>query len=208
MSNNDSSVSQTLALAGVLQAAYLVDQIARTGSCAAESFNPSIQSLFKFDVDSTQAVYGGIHGVDLGLRVLQDVLNGSNAAQYRTVIRYALGLLYLQKKLSVDNEVMQVIHNRLQHAALKFEHFTDNPEAIAANIASIYQDTVSTMKFRIQVTGSMQQLQNPANADKIRALLMAGIRSAVLWRQTGGKRWHLFLSRQRLQKTARQLVAS
>ncbi|HKM37225.1 MAG TPA: DUF489 family protein, partial [Thiopseudomonas sp.] len=32
-------------------------------------------------------------------------------------------------------------------------------------------------------------------AAKVRALLFAGIRSARLWRQLGGRRWHLLTKR-------------
>jgi adenylosuccinate lyase len=39
----------------------------------------------------------------------------------------------------------------------------------------------------------MRNLQQPSNAAKIRALLLAGIRSARLWRQLGGHRWQLVI---------------
>lgn len=202
----DDSASQVIALAGILQSTYLVDQIATTGTVPLESYNPSINSLFQFDADSVDRVYGGIHGVDLGLRILSDILGGNTMAEYKAAIRYALGLLYLQKKLSANSELMDIIHSRLQHTSLKAEHFSDNMQGVSSSIASIYQDTLSTFKFRIQINGSMQQLQNPQNADNIRALLLAGVRSAVLWRQLGGKRWHLLLSRKRLLTSARELL--
>ncbi len=204
----DSIRSQTLALAGVLQTAYLVDQIARTGTAAPESINPSLNSLFAFDASTTEAVYGGIHGVKLGLQVLSDILSGAKRQEYRVIIRYTLGILYLQKKLSANDELLNIMRSRLEHASLKAEHFTDNPASTAKNIAAIYQDTLSTFKFRIQVSGSLQQLQNPQNADTIRALLLAGIRSAVLWRQTGGRRWKLLLHRRQLLNTSREILAT
>ena len=107
----DSITSQTLALAGVVQTAYLVDQIARTGTAPAESINPSLNSLFAFDANSTEAVYSGIHGVKLGLQVLTDILNGDKRQQYRTIIRYTLGMLYLQKKLSANDELLNIMRS-------------------------------------------------------------------------------------------------
>jgi high frequency lysogenization protein len=44
------------------------------------------------------------------------------------------------------------------------------------------------------------------NAAKIRALLLAGIRAALLWRQAGGDRWKLIFSRSAMQKEAQQLL--
>ena len=199
-------LGQTIALAGILQATYMVDQIARTGSTPPESFNPSINSLFTFDVATPEQVYGSIHGVHLGLRVLQDVLGGNDKANYRQVVRYALGVLYLQRQLAKKPELLSIIRNRLEHAAIKAEHFAENPQAVTNSIAAVYQDTVSTFKFRLQISGSMQQLQNPKNADSIRALLLAAIRAAVLWRQMGGNRWQLLFSRGKILRCARHLL--
>jgi high frequency lysogenization protein len=162
--------------------------------------------LFAFDANNTEAVFGGIHGVKQGLLVLCDVLNGNKRGEYRTIIRYTLGMLYLQKKLCANDELLGIMRSRLEHASLKAEHFSDDPASTATSIAAIYQDTLSTFKFRIQVSGSLQQLQNSQNADTIRALLLAGIRSAVLWRQTGGRRWKLPFSRGSLLRTATQLL--
>lgn len=198
--------SQTIAIAGILQSVYLVDQIARTGEYPPESFNPSINSLFEFDASSVEAVFGGLHGVKLGLNIINDVFGGDSKPHNKTAIRYALGLLLLEKKLSRDEKLMATIHQRLEHTAMKAEHFTNNVSSTASSIAAIYQDTVSTFKYRIQVNGNMQQLQNPTNADNIRALLLAGIRSTVMWRQTGGRRWHLVLRRTVILSTARNLL--
>lgn len=204
--NNSTNISQTLALAGVLQSVYLVDQIARTGKVPAESFNPSISSLFQFDPKTTADIYGGIHGVKLGLQLLNEILSGQYRKEYRSLTRYVIGILHLERKLSAKSELLNIIHSRLEHTAFKAEHFSDNIHSTTANISAIYQDTLSTFKFRIQVSGNVEQLQNPTNSDNIRALLLAGIRSAVLWRQCGGKRWQLFISRNRLKNTARELL--
>jgi high frequency lysogenization protein len=200
--------SQALALAGVLQCTYLVDQLARTGSAPIESVNPSINSLFRFDADSVELVYGGLQGVKTGLQLVCDVLSGHHRNEYQAVVRYAMGVLFLQKKLSANQELLAILRNRLEHTALKAEHFSDDSHSVNASLAAIYQDTAGTFKFRIQVNGSMQQLQNPQNADAIRALLLAAIRSAVLWRQTGGKRWHFISRRSALRRAAQDLLKS
>jgi high frequency lysogenization protein len=60
--------------------------------------------------------------------------------------------------------------------------------------------------LRIQVSGSPQILQRDENAEKVRALLLAGIRSAVLWRQSGGRRWQLIFNRRKVIHHARDLL--
>jgi len=134
------------------------------------------------------------------------VLGGQSKATNKAVIQYALKLILLEKKLSGNDKLMTTIHRRLEHTALKVEHFTDNVSSTASSIASIYQDTISTLSPRIQVNGNMKQLQNTTNADNIRALLLAGIRSAVMWRQKGGRRWQLLLRRGAILSAARELL--
>lgn len=205
LSPQDAARGQTIALAGILQSVHLVNQIATTGSVNPESFNATINSLFQFDADTPLEIFGGAAGIELGLDILKDILSGSAKEDYRAHIRYSLAILHLQKKSGRDDEMMTLIRRRLEHASVKAEHFTDNHQEVAASCAAIYQDTISRFKYRIQVAGNAHHLQNSVNADNIRALLLAGIRSAVLWRQMGGRRWQLFFSRGRLLRTATEL---
>jgi high frequency lysogenization protein len=198
--------NRALALAGVIQATYLVDRLARTGQVDTAAFNAILHSLFEFDPESTEAVYGGTQHLQLGLRVLAEILSGAHGEEYRPCIRYALGALHLQKKLERRQDMQTTIHNRLVHAAKKLDHFTQDINDVSSSIAAVYQDTISHFSYRVQVTGSLQQLQNSNNADRIRALLLAAIRSAMLWRQLGGRRWQLLIHRKALAEAARQLL--
>ncbi len=196
---------QTIALAGVAQAARLVDQVSKTGSYPLEFLTPSISSLFQFDADSVEDIYGGIAGVKLGLNNLSSLLASRQADENRDLVRYVFAMLYLERKFAGDKAMMSVVHSRLQHASFRAEHFANNMPDLCHSISGIYQDTLSKLKFRIKVTGSAQHLQNPKHADIIRALLLAGIRSAFLWRQLGGRRWKLLAQRKQLLRTSQQL---
>jgi high frequency lysogenization protein len=196
---------QVLALAGVVQVARLVDQISRTGSYPAEFLTPSVNSLFQFDAASTADVYGGVQGVKLGLANLASMLASKDEPETRDMVRYVFGLLHLERKFSANSEMVDVVRSRLEHTHFKSEHFASHVQEVCHSISGIYQDTISTFQFRIKVSGSMTQLQNPANADLIRALLLAGIRSAFLWRQLGGRRWKLLLQRRKLLQLAQSL---
>ena len=55
------------------------------------------------------------------------------------------------------------------------------------------------------MNGSHQHLEDQKNADIIRALLLAGLRSAFLWRQLGGRRWKLILQRQKMLRLSQDL---
>jgi high frequency lysogenization protein len=196
---------QICALAGVAQAAKLVDQISKTGSYPLEFLEPSIHSLFEFEPEAPEDIYGGIQGVKLGLNNLRIILASDNARENQDVVRYVFGILHLERKFERNSEMMSVVRSRLEHTSFRAEHFSSHAHELCTSISGIYQDTLSHMKFRIKVNGSAQHLQNPQNADLIRSLLLAGIRSAFLWRQLGGTRWKLLLMRNRHLKTTQNL---
>jgi len=196
---------QALALAGVAQAARLVDQVSKTGSYPIEFLEPSIHSLFVFDPDEVADIYGGIAGVKLGLHNLSSILANQKAEESREVVRYVFGLLYLERRFASDADMMSIVRSRLEHTSFRAEHFASNVNELCHSVSGIYQDTLSKQKFRIRVTGSAQHLQNQQNADIIRALLLAGVRAAFLWRQLGGRRWKLLWQRKRLLETSQNL---
>lgn len=57
------------------------------------------------------------------------------------------------------------------------------------------------------MTGSTLYLQQLAMHHRIRACLLAGIRSAVLWRQVGNK-WQVLFSRRKIIAMAKQIYSS
>jgi high frequency lysogenization protein len=196
---------QAVALAGVAQAARLVDQVSKTGSYPLDFLEASIHSLFEFDADSVVDVFGGLPGVRLGLQNLSNLLANRQAEENRDITRYVFSMLYLERKFATSPDMMSVVHSRLQHASFKADHFAGHVNDICHSISGIYQDTLSKLRFRIKVTGSAQHLQDTRNADIIRALLLTGIRSAFLWRQLGGRRWKLLLQRRQLLAASQNL---
>jgi high frequency lysogenization protein len=56
------------------------------------------------------------------------------------------------------------------------------------------------------VNGDEQYLSRTETVNKIRALLLAGIRSALLWRQCGGARWKFLFYRKKLHDEAKFLL--
>lgn len=196
---------QAIALAGVTQAARMVDQIARTGTYPLEFLESSVHSLFVFEPQSVEEVFGGVPGVKLGLHNLCTLLANRQATENAELVRYVFGLLYLERKFATNPAMMSVAHSRLEHTRFRAEHFANHIHELCHSVSGIYQDTLSHLTFRIKVTGSPEHLQNTQNADIIRALLLAGIRAAFLWRQLGGRRWKLLWQRRKLLDAAQQL---
>ena len=189
---------QAAALSGVFQAATLVDKLAKTGQLSEAALEPSIHSIFITSPNSVCEVYGGFDHLEVGRDALKAVLSRDKYAMAGDVIRYSLGLLHLEKKLSRNRNMLDTIAERLARTKQQVNHFGLLHGNVISSLASVYLDTISTFKARIQVAGDIHYLQDTQNANRVRAVLLAGIRSAMLWRQCGGSRWQLIYSRQKL----------
>ncbi|VXC51835.1 high frequency lysogenization protein HflD [Pseudomonas sp. 8O] len=200
---------QLVALGAVFEAASLADKIARTGQVSEASMGCMLGSLLVRDPKSTLDVYGG-DDLNLrdGYRALISSLERNPSALQREPLRYALAMIGLERQLDKRADMLQVMGSRLDQIQQQVEHFGLVHDNVIAACGGLYQDTISTFRQRIQVHGDMRFLQQPNNAAKIRALLLAGIRSARLWRQLGGHRWQLVFSRGKLLKELYELTRS
>lgn len=196
---------QTIALAGVAQAVRIVDQLSKTGSYPLEFLESSVHSLFVFDPEKTEDCFGGLPGVRLGLQNLCALLAGQRDSEQRDVTRYLFAVLQLERKFAADAQMRDVVRSRLAHASFRAEHFSTHVAEVCHNVAGIYQDTFSQLPQRIKVMGSAQHLEKSQNADIVRSLLLAAIRSAYLWRQLGGRRWQLAIKRRAMLGAAQEL---
>jgi high frequency lysogenization protein len=122
------------------------------------------------------------------------------------IARYTFSVLHLERKLSTQAHLLTEVRQRIQRAEIQATHFSTLHDNVLANLASIYTDTFASFPFRIQVLGEPVYLNQTHYINKIRALLLAGIRSAVLWRQRGGHRWQFLLFRHSLVTTAQRLL--
>ena len=183
-----SKYEQTLALAGIYQAASLVKQIANTGKANSAHIDASIETLFRFNADNVEQIYGSVASISHGVKVLHQHLKDKSNRDLE-ITKYVISLLMLERKLSGNNKMLDEIDQRLKKIEAKFDFFPLNHENTFAKIGQLYKDTISTLGPKIIVSGEQPYLSNEINASKVRALLFAGIRSAVLWRQCGGSRW-------------------
>lgn len=198
--------NQTIALAGIAQACALVRQLATTGNADLTAMTASIGSVLKIDSDSVIDVFDGLTGIQHGLQELDKQLTSRVVANPEQA-RYAAQLVHLQKQLSQNSQMMNQIHIGITKAQAQAEHYSVMHENVLANLADIYHSTISTLQPRIMINGDPQHLSNQNIVNRIRALLLAGIRASLLWRQCGGSRWHLLFARKKLQDEANRLLA-
>ncbi|HGK4597601.1 TPA: high frequency lysogenization protein HflD [Yersinia enterocolitica] len=198
----------TLALAGICQSARLVQQLAHEGQCDNDALNTVLSGLLQTNPPSTLAVYGGNEqSLKMGLETLQSVLNANRQRPAAELTRYTLSLMVLERKLNANKSAMNTLGDRISQLDRQLAHFDLESETMMSSLAAIYTDVISPLGPRIQVIGSPAILQSTLVQAKIRAALLAGIRSAVLWQQVGGSRLQLMFSRNRLFKQAQSILA-
>ncbi|MFC0322865.1 high frequency lysogenization protein HflD [Gallibacterium melopsittaci] len=206
----DDYANLAIALAGVCQSAKLVQQLAHQGTVAEQDLSSTLESLLVIQADKIVDIYGGtLTNLKLGLTTLLEQLNGQNGRLDAELSRYWLSLLALESKLNNNAEKKQQLVDRIQYLPAQLEfHNSLLDNSMLAVLAGIYVDIISPLGAKIQVKGVPLYLQQPDIQNRIRACLLAGIRSAVLWRQLGGSKWKLLFFRRKLIQAAQQLYSS
>lgn len=202
--------NRTIALAALFQCVEGVIQIARNGKVDEELLQSCINSIL-VDAELPEDLYGGTGQLRTGLRVLMyqlstGSLDPDGKPKDIEATRYAVNLLYLEKKLANDPEIFQTLLRDIEKAQQQLDFFEKTHPNMIARLAEIYTSTISKIGPRIIIKGDQNYLANQENASKIRALLLAGVRAALLWRQAGGSRWKLIFSRGAMQKEAQNLL--
>lgn len=205
---NPTNSDRTLAFAGILQALRLVQNSAHGKPCDVDALQATLNSILLIDAENVETVYGGISGVTAGLRLVQTQLVGGTNKPDTELNRYLVTLLHLERKLSKRSDLMDALGDGIRRAQAQSEHYAVSHPNLLANLADTYTTTISTLKPRIMINGDPIRLTDSAVANQVRALLLAAMRSAVLWRQCGGTRLGLLLGRRKLVESASRLLAN
>ncbi|MDH3693430.1 MAG: high frequency lysogenization protein HflD [Gammaproteobacteria bacterium] len=201
------SRDQTIALAGILQAASLAQQLARRGNADDDAMQASVRSILALDADDAASVFGGIEGVMAGLLVIRNKLTNRFEAVELEMGRYALALYQLQGNLTRNRAMVSAIQSRVSELQAQCESLERLGPDVFSDLADLYKETISQLNPKIIVQGEQGYLANPQIADQVRAVLLAGVRAALLWSQLGGGRIHLLLQRKHYAFMAERLLA-
>jgi len=195
---------QALALATVFQSCALTSRLAHTGEAEVDKMQFAMSTLLNQNPDSLQELYVSVDNLQAGIDAMQAFLSDASTAadlKDREIINYVMSTIHLAGKLSRNSRMLAQVKDGIENANNQAQHFSNTHENVYSNIAALYQDTISKMRLKIQVSGSAVYLQQSAVAARIRCMLFSAIRSAFLWRQLGGKRRHLMLQRKALLET-------
>jgi len=208
---NQSSIDQAIALAGIAQSIRVVQNIAWKGQTNETDFKSVLSSIVTIDADSAAAVYGGSFEVSTGLRIIKQQLDISSQKKDPEFINLAINVLTLQKQVTANVPTM----NRLMHGIEKISCSYNDGEiyqdedlytAFVNDCSALYSHSISKLPNRIQVKGEPKFLDKERNQRMVRAALLCAIRSAFLWRQSGGSRWHFLFKKKTILSSVNYLI--
>ncbi len=208
-SNNLQSVhNQSLALAGILQAVTLVDDIATSGSVDSQDELTCLHSVINLSPDNPEQVYGGASNLNTGFRWIQKLLNNPTNEKNLVITKYTGSILMLQRSLQNNPGTWNQLGNELSAIESKQQHHLLSHEELISTLAECYKRHISPLTPRIMVKGKPHLLSQDQNVFRVRALLLASLRSAVLWQQCGGSKWKLLIHKGQYVKSASSWLQS
>lgn len=197
--------AQVIALAGVFQSAALVRSTATTGSQDAAALEASIASILRIDVDDASGAFGGLSNLRIGLEALVQQLDRTPGDI--VVSQIAVTVLRVERKLAGRPAMLQTLREGIEAIQRQVDHLGVTHTSVLARLSELYAGTLSNLRPRVVVQGNPLYLQQPAQVERIRSTLLAGIRAAVLWRQLGGSQWQLLFKRSQIVMSARGLLS-
>lgn len=198
-----SSQRQTLALAGVAQSVCCLQSLAENGHCASLEYERAVLALLARNPETDADVFGKQGELNSGLELLKSFCEGEEKSQK---VKYLVQILYLQKRLMKRHSVLRDIAEGLEKSNKQLEFYSADSDSLALSLGELYQNTLSTLGFRIQVIGNPDYLGQDRIAAKVRTLLFSGVRYALLWRQLGGRSRQLLLSKSTIARHCESLI--
>lgn len=148
---SDKFQDRTMAFAGICQAAYLVQKVARDGSCDEAALRESLSSILVTNPSQPLEVFNNTHlAIRDGYRALVEQLGADGSQKNAELTRYVVSLIALERKLAKRKDILNMLGERISQIGRQQQHFDLLDEQILANMASIYSDLISPIGPRIQ----------------------------------------------------------
>ena len=184
-----------MSLCALLQCAYLIDKISISNQKITNEIEILINSIYIKDTNISADIYVNKKNLFLGFNTLKQLLTGRNDLSLINVQKYILSILLIQKNLNKINTLKDLIRKKIDNYHENSMMATNLDDLILYSEA-IYTDHISIIQPRVIISGKKEYLEE--NSSLIRALLLSGIRAAVLWSNHGGTKWQLMFRRKEI----------
>ena len=192
--------NEVISLGAIYQASGEIKKIAWEGKINNKIIEPLLYSVYQTTSDEIEDIYINLKRLNTGLDFLRKQLVGDAFSRDAEVTRYFEAINILVRNMNKKNEIISNLRDELSNHA---ENVTeDNLHEHAEFLSNLYLSTVSKINPRIIVNGDNKYLTDNKNASMIRALLLSAIRSYILWQQSGGTKFRIFLFKKKIAEIA------
>ena len=195
--------NETISLGAIYQACNEIKKIAWQGEINNNIIEPLINSVYQTTSEEIEDVFISIKRLNSGLDFLRRQLVGDAFSRDGEVSRYFEAIGILVKNMNKKDEVLNKLRTELTKQSMPINE--DNLDQHALFLSELYLSTISKVEPRIIVNGDNKYLTDKNNAAMIRSLLLCAIRSYILWQQSGGSKFRIFIFKKRIAELAVKL---
>ena len=195
--------NETISLGAIYQACNEIKKIAWQGEINNNIIEPLINSVYQTTSEEIEDVFISIKRLNSGLDFLRKQLVGDAFSKDGEVSRYFEAIGILVKNMNKNDEILNKLRTELTKQSMPINK--DNLDQHALFLSELYLSTISTVEPRIIVNGDNKYLTDKKNAAMIRSLLLCAIRSYILWQQSGGSKFRIFIFKKKIAELAVKL---
>ena len=195
--------NETISLGAIYQACNEIKKIAWQGEINNNIIEPLVNSVYQTTSEEIEDVFISIKRLNSGLDFLRRQLVGDAFSRDGEVSRYFEAIGILVKNMNKKDDVLNKLRTELTKQSMPINE--DNLDQHALFLSELYLSTISTVEPRIIVNGDNKYLTDKKNAAMIRSLLLCAIRSYILWQQSGGSKFRIFIFKKKIAELAVKL---
>ena len=192
--------NEVISLGAIYQASSEIKKIAWQGKINNKFIEPLIYSVYQTTSNEIEDIYINLKRLNTGLDFLRKQFVGDVFSRDAEVDRYFEAINVLVKNMNKNSEIFSNLRDEL--SSHKENVTEDNLHEHAEFLSNLYLKTISKINPRIIVNGDNIHLTDNKNASMIRALLLSAIRSFILWQQSGGNKFRIFLFKKKMAEIA------
>ncbi|AVP97652.1 hypothetical protein C7S18_10770 [Ahniella affigens] len=197
---------QALCLCALVDAVLGVRELAQEGRTEFETRSSLLAAIFEFDADSPIALYGTSPRLVAAIAATEARFAKADA-RHDEVTRLAAQVLALSRRLRSRPEAGARLLKALEPAVRQRQQFGLLHEYTVQSLAQAYVEAISPLAAPIRIFGNATYLSQPRIAAQVRALMLAAMRAAVLWRHLGGNGWSLYFRQRHWRQVVHALPA-
>ena len=192
--------NEVISLGAIYQASSEIKKIAWEGKINNKFIEPLIHSVYQTTSNEIEDIYINLKRLNTGLDFLRKQFVGDAFSRDAEVDRYFEAINVLVKNMNKNTEIISNLRDELSNH--KEDVTEENLHDHAEFLSNLYLKTISKINPRIIVNGDNIHLTDNRNASMIRALLLSAIRSFILWQQSGGTKFRIFLFKKKMAEIA------